>query len=202
MVKLVAFCGAITTTRIKQLIKTKSLHYSAAGRWQGLQGRAERSRSRCRMCCLGSRGCNAGDPNFLQNLFLQNVTQMGSFHRCSLVQQAINEAASQAAGGDNKNRYIALHHYSPHSFFPAWPDCQSLIGFPSWLLTWFISQLNLLQLYLHWALPRLWFKRQICKGGINPIKCWKLQLNPKVWDVSTGQCLFSMVGHDNWVRGV
>ena len=23
----------------------------------------------------------------------------------------------------------------------------------------------------------------------------------KVWDVSTGVCLFSLVGHDNWVRG-
>jgi platelet-activating factor acetylhydrolase IB subunit alpha len=24
----------------------------------------------------------------------------------------------------------------------------------------------------------------------------------KVWDVSSGQCLFSLVGHDNWVRGL
>jgi len=24
----------------------------------------------------------------------------------------------------------------------------------------------------------------------------------KVWDVGTGQCLFSLVGHDNWVRGI
>jgi len=24
----------------------------------------------------------------------------------------------------------------------------------------------------------------------------------KLWDVSTGQCLFTLVGHDNWVRGL
>lgn len=24
----------------------------------------------------------------------------------------------------------------------------------------------------------------------------------KVWDVSVGQCLFTLIGHDNWVRGV
>ena len=58
----------------------------------------------------------------------------------------------------------------------------------------------ILQLHLHWALPRLWFKGQICEGGIDPMKCL-LRLLSKVWDVSTGQCLFSMVGHDNWVRG-
>lgn len=23
----------------------------------------------------------------------------------------------------------------------------------------------------------------------------------KIWDVSTGQCLATLVGHDNWVRG-
>ena len=24
----------------------------------------------------------------------------------------------------------------------------------------------------------------------------------KVWDVSSGQCLFTLVGHDNWIRGL
>jgi platelet-activating factor acetylhydrolase IB subunit alpha len=24
----------------------------------------------------------------------------------------------------------------------------------------------------------------------------------QVWDVGTGMCLFTLVGHDNWVRGV
>merc|ERR1712080_206911 len=24
----------------------------------------------------------------------------------------------------------------------------------------------------------------------------------KVWDVSSGQCLFTLLGHDNWVRGL
>jgi platelet-activating factor acetylhydrolase IB subunit alpha len=24
----------------------------------------------------------------------------------------------------------------------------------------------------------------------------------KLWDVSTGQCLFTLIGHDNWVRGL
>lgn len=24
----------------------------------------------------------------------------------------------------------------------------------------------------------------------------------KVWDVSVGSCLFTLIGHDNWVRGI
>ena len=24
----------------------------------------------------------------------------------------------------------------------------------------------------------------------------------RIWDVNTGQCLFQLIGHDNWVRGV
>ena len=24
----------------------------------------------------------------------------------------------------------------------------------------------------------------------------------QVWDVSTGMCLFTLIGHDNWIRGI
>ena len=30
----------------------------------------------------------------------------------------------------------------------------------------------------------------------------KLVASFKVWDVSVGLCLFTLVGHDNWVRGL
>jgi len=59
--------------------------------------------------------------------------------------QAINEAASQAAGGDNKNSSTYTGPF-------------------------------------------------LASGSRDK--------SVKVWDVSTGQCLFSMVGHDNWVRGI
>ena len=25
---------------------------------------------------------------------------------------------------------------------------------------------------------------------------------PQIWDVSSGLCLFTLAGHDNWVRGI
>ena len=80
---------------LEELIKTKCWPDSGSGWRQGLQGRAEGSRSRCRVCRLGSRGCNTGDPQYFHYFlwFFNN-----------LLTQAINEAASQAAGGDNKNR--------------------------------------------------------------------------------------------------
>lgn len=59
--------------------------------------------------------------------------------------QAINEAATAAAGGDNKN---SVTHAGPF----------------------------------------------LASGSRDK--------SVKVWDVSTGQCLFSLLGHDNWVRGI
>jgi len=59
--------------------------------------------------------------------------------------QAINEAATAAAGGDNKNSFS---HVGPF----------------------------------------------LASGSRDK--------SVKVWDVSTGLCLFSLVGHDNWVRGI
>jgi len=59
--------------------------------------------------------------------------------------QAINEAANQAAGGDNKNSSSAVGPF-------------------------------------------------LASGSRDK--------SVKVWDVATGQCLFSLVGHDNWVRGI
>ena len=108
------WCGAIIFPAItyiqsmiwwlEQLIKSKSWPGFTGG-WQGLQSRAEGSRSCCRMCCLGSRGCNTGDPQ-----------QRFSIFWLSLELQAINEAASQAAGGDNKNRYIRMFRNSTFSW--------------------------------------------------------------------------------------
>jgi len=59
--------------------------------------------------------------------------------------QAINEAATAAAGGDNKNSFS---HVGPF----------------------------------------------LASGSRDK--------SVKVWDVSTGLCLFSLLGHDNWVRGI
>ena len=75
--------------------------------------------------------------------------------------QAVNEAARDAAGGDNKNRLVkfaaSLHSSSMSLFSGSYPG------------------------------PFL------ASGSRDK--------SIRVWDVSSGQCLFSLVGHDNWVRG-
>ena len=77
--------------------------------------------------------------------------------------QAVNEAARDAAGGDNKNRSV-----------------------------WYIHVVLSKSIYVY-----------IFSGSYpGPfLASGSRDKSIRVWDVSSGQCLFSLVGHDNWVRG-
>ena len=79
--------------------------------------------------------------------------------------QAVNEAARDAAGGDNKNRLD-------------------------------IGQICIVAQLLHCSMCLF--------SGSYPgpfLASGSRDKSIRVWDVSSGQCLFSLVGHDNWVRG-
>ena len=74
--------------------------------------------------------------------------------------QAINEAARDAAGGDNKNRSVSI-----------------------------IRSADVISTSLSGSYPGPFLASGSRDKSI------------RVWDVSSGQCLFTLVGHDNWVRG-
>ena len=78
--------------------------------------------------------------------------------------QAINEAARDAAGGDNKNRSVLDH-----------------------LMSRILTNRNILHFSGSYPGPFL------ASGSRDK--------SIRVWDVSSGQSLFTLVGHDNWVRG-